>query len=169
VRRARWSATTAAGLVTMLALAGCAGAEESDEAMATPTEQAATPAPSAEPEPAPEPAPSEAAEPAAAPAGGYVSQAEFESDTSQYASSDVVLFFNASWCPTCRVADANFQEETFPAGLTVVSVDFDDNRDLKVQYGVTVQHTFVQVDASGNEVAKWTGSNTVDEVAEQVV
>ena len=169
MRRARWSATTAAGLVAMLALAGCAGAEESDEATATPAEQAAEPAPSTEPEPAPEPAPSEAAAPAAAPAGGYVSQAEFESDTAQYAGGDVVLFFNASWCPTCRVADANFREEAFPAGLTVVSVDFDDNQDLKVQYGVTVQHTFVQVDAAGNEVTKWTGSNTVDEVAQQVV
>lgn len=165
MRRARWSATTAAGVVAMLALAGCAGAEEGQEAAATPTEQAAEPAPGAEPEPAPEPAASEAA----APAGGYVSQAEFLSDPDQYAGSDVVLFFNASWCPTCRVADGNFQEEAFPAGLTVVSVDFDDNRDLKVQYGVTVQHTFVQVDASGNEVAKWTGSNSVDEVAQQVV
>jgi thioredoxin 1 len=153
----------------MLALAGCAGAEESEEAAASPTAQAAEPAPSAEPEPAPEPAASEAAAPAAAPAGGYISQAEFDSDPAQYAGSDVVLFFNASWCPTCRVADANFQEDPFPAGLTVVSVDFDDNRDLKVQYGVTVQHTFVQVDSSGNEVAKWTGSSTVDEVAQPVV
>ena len=39
--------------------------------------------------------------------------------------------------------------------------------ELKQKYGITTQHTFVQVDADGNEVAKWTGSLTADEIAEQ--
>ena len=55
MRRARWSATTAAGLVAMLALAGCAGAEESEEAEPpTPTESPVPtepPAATAAPEP----------------------------------------------------------------------------------------------------------------------
>jgi thiol-disulfide isomerase/thioredoxin len=169
VRQTRWTAATAAGLVSMLALAGCAGAEDPEESPATPAEQSTDPAPSAEPEQAPQPAPTEAAAPAAAPAGGYVSYADYQSDPGQYSGGDVVLFFNASWCPTCRIADENFAEEAFPAGLTVVSVDFDDNTQLRQQYGVTVQHTFVQVDQSGNELAKWTGSNTVDQVADQIV
>ncbi len=45
-----------------------------------------------------------------------------------------------------------------PDGLTVVKVDYDTETDLRQQYGVTQQHTFVQVDESGAELAKWTGS-----------
>jgi hypothetical protein len=54
-----------------------------------------------------------------------------------------------------------------PAGLTVVSVDYDAATDLRKQYGVTVQHTFVQVDPAGNEVAKFTGAPTGEAIASQ--
>ena len=165
MQRLRWTAATAAGLVGVLALAGCAGTEEPESPPAAPAEQSATPTPVAEPEASAEATPAEAVPSAAEAAGGYVPYSDYRNDPGLYSGADVVLFFNADWCPTCRVADANFSEEAFPAGLTVVSVDFDDNTQLRQQYGVTVQHTFVQVDQAGNEVAKWTGSNTVDQVA----
>jgi thiol-disulfide isomerase/thioredoxin len=101
--------------------------------------------------------------------GSYIDLATFQQDPARYASTDVVLFFNASWCPTCRAAEASFSQAAFPAGLTVVSIDFDDNTALRQQYGVTVQHTFVQIDAAGEDVAKWSGSSSVAELAEQVV
>ncbi len=53
--------------------------------------------------------------------------------------------------------------------MTIVVVDFDTANDLRQKYGVTVQHTFVQVDAEGNELAKWSGSVTADEVAQNTV
>ena len=56
-----------------------------------------------------------------------------------------------------------------PAGLTVVSVDYDSATDLRKQYGVTVQHTFVQVDEAGAELAKFTGSTSGEAIAEQTV
>jgi thiol-disulfide isomerase/thioredoxin len=80
----------------------------------------------------------------------------------------VVLFFNAKWCPDCQRADANFQKESIPDGLTILSVDYDKYNDLKKKYGVTYQHTFVQVDASGNQIKKWSGSYTVDDVEKNV-
>ena len=53
--------------------------------------------------------------------------------------------------------------------MTIVVVDFHTANDLRQKYGVTVQHTFVQVDAEGNELAKWSGSVTADEVAKNTV
>jgi thiol-disulfide isomerase/thioredoxin len=109
------------------------------------------------------------AEPAAASSGAYITLAEYEGSKDMYAASDVVLFFNASWCSTCKEARENLEADpaAIPAGLTIVKVDYDDSDELKQKYGVTVQHTFVQVDADGNEIAKWNGSVTADEIAKQ--
>lgn len=83
---------------------------------------------------------------------------------------DVVLFFRASWCPTCRALDADIRENMsdIPADVTILDVDYDEYSDLKQQYGVTTQHTLVQVDSEGNEIAKWVGSSTLDDVLAKV-
>lgn len=47
--------------------------------------------------------------------------------------------------------------------------DFDTATDLRQKYGVTVQHTFLQIDAEGTELAKWSGSVTADEIAQNTV
>ena len=76
---------------------------------------------------------------------------------------DVVLFFRASWCPTCRAVDADIRANlgSIPDGVTILDVNYDTETALKQKYGVTYQHTFVQVDASGNQIAKWSGSPTL--------
>lgn len=76
----------------------------------------------------------------------------------------VVLFFKASWCPTCRALDANLKQnlQHIPADVTILEVDYDSATELKQRYGVTVQHTLVQVDESGNKLAMWNGSPTLD-------
>lgn len=83
---------------------------------------------------------------------------------------DVVLFFRASWCPTCRALDADIKKNlsAIPVGVTILDVDYDRYADLKKQYGVTTQHTLVQVDADGKEIAKWVGSATLAELAKNV-
>ena len=114
---------------------------------------------------------SESAEPAAAASGAYITLAEYEGSKDMYAQGDVVLFFAADWCSTCQEATENLEADpaAIPAGLAIVRVDYDNSDELKQKYGVTVQHTFVQVDADGNELAKWSGSVTADQVAEQTV
>lgn len=106
---------------------------------------------------------------AASATGAYITLAEYEGSKDMYAGSDVVLFFAADWCPTCQEATANLEADpaAIPAGLAIVRVDYDNSDELKRKYGVTVQHTFVQVDADGNEVAKWNGSVTADQIAKQ--
>jgi len=103
--------------------------------------------------------------------GSYITLADYDGDREAFAATDVVLFFNADWCSTCKVARDNIQADlaSIPAGLTIVVVDFDTATELREKYGVTVQHTFVQVDADGNQLAKWSGSVTADEIAQNTV
>ncbi len=87
------------------------------------------------------------------------------------AEGDVVLFFRATWCPTCRALDADIRSNagSIPAGLTILDVNYDVETALKQKYGVTMQHTLVQVDAEGNLVKKWTGSPTLAALTEGVI
>lgn len=73
----------------------------------------------------------------------------------------VVLFFHAPWCPFCKAADAAFKAKLnqIPTNVVVLKTDYDSNSALKQKYGVTYQHTFVQIDADGNMVTKWNGGD----------
>lgn len=83
---------------------------------------------------------------------------------------DVVLFFRASWCPTCRALDSDIKSnmKNIPEDLTILDVDYDNSKDLKQKYGVTYQHTLVQVDKDGNLIKKWSGSPTLSELVKEV-
>jgi len=76
---------------------------------------------------------------------------------------NVVLNFSAAWCPTCRALEANINANlaNIPSNLTILKVDYDNSTDLKKKYGVTYQHTLVQVDKDGNLIKKWMGSPTL--------
>ncbi len=97
--------------------------------------------------------------------GVYLTAAEYEGRRSEREGTTVVLFFHAPWCPSCRATEDSLRADGVPAGLTVVKVDFDTATDLRRQYGVTVQHTFVQVDPSGRRLAAFTGALTGAEIA----
>jgi thioredoxin 1 len=168
--------------ILVCALAGCGSPSSQDAvsapASATTSEATPTDAPLPSAESDDSIASAETADPAdpvdaEAPSGpgSYIALADYEADQSAYADTDVVLFFNAEWCSTCKIARDNIQSDlaAIPSGLTIVVVDFDTANDLRQQYGVTVQHTFVQVDADGNELAKWSGSVTADEIAQNTV
>lgn len=88
------------------------------------------------------------------------------------ASSDnhVVLFFRASWCPSCQAIDKDIRANLtkIPNDLTILDVNYDNSNDLKKKYGVTYQHTFVQVDKEGNMIKKWSGSPTLSVLVSEV-
>ena len=103
--------------------------------------------------------------------GSYISYESYESAPNLYENSEVILFFNASWCSTCKVARDNFEAslDQIPADLAIVVVDFDNSDDLRKRYGVTLQHTFVQIDSNGDALKKWSGSTTISELVKQTV
>lgn len=71
------------------------------------------------------------------------------------ASGTTLLFFHAPWCPSCRQIESEILSDGVPDGVTIIKVDYDSHQDLRQKYGVTVQTTFVKVDASGNELEKF--------------
>jgi thioredoxin 1 len=88
----------------------------------------------------------------------------------QLAKNRRVLFFYAAWCPTCKEADNDFTENLsqIPADVTVIKVNYKDSQTdeqekvLAKKYGITYQHTFVQIDADGNEITKWNGGGITE-------
>lgn len=82
----------------------------------------------------------------------------------------VLLYFHADWCPICRGLEAEIQANAsaIPPGVHILKVDYDTATSLKQKYGVTYQHTFVQVDAKGAQLAKWGDATTLAQVVARV-
>ncbi len=82
----------------------------------------------------------------------------------------VVLFFHAAWCPSCRGLNTDIESnlKSIPEGVSILKTDYDKEVELKKKYGVTYQHTLVQVDKNGNMIKKWSGgaklSNLLSEI-----
>jgi len=69
----------------------------------------------------------------------------------------VVIFFHASWCPSCRAAEEDFKahSEQIPKDVIILKADYDSEAELKRKYGIATQDTFVQIDASGEKITQW--------------
>lgn len=93
----------------------------------------------------------------------------------QAANKRRVLYFYATWCPSCKQANADFtaNPNKIPEDMVVLRVNYNDpdtdqeEKDLAKKYGITYQHTFVQIDAQGNQLTKWNGGQT-DELLENI-
>lgn len=73
-----------------------------------------------------------------------------------------LLFFAATaWCQTCSALEEEIVERTaeIPTGLTILKVDYDNDKEMKRKYGVTVQHTLVLLDKNGAELKRWVGGD----------
>jgi thioredoxin 1 len=101
--------------------------------------------------------------------GDYISYQNYKLEAEKYQDSRVVLFFNASWCSTCKIARDNFEAnlKEIPADMAIIVVDFDNSADLRKKYGVTLQHTFVHIDSQENAIKKWSGSTTISELIQE--
>lgn len=147
---------SAAGIgLTMMLLASCASAAPVATTTEPETSMAESPA---------------ASESSTENAGAYIDYASYALSADQYADTNVVLFFNALWCSTCKQARGNFEASLseIPEDLTIVLVDFDDSIELRKKYGVTVQHTFIQIDSAGDAIGKFSGSVTIAEIESQL-
>lgn len=82
-----------------------------------------------------------------------------------------ILFFKAAWCGTCTGVDEDIirHQESIPEEVAIYIIDYDTAQTLRQKYGVTVQHTFVQVDEAGNELKQWLGSPTLAAILEEIV
>jgi thiol-disulfide isomerase/thioredoxin len=89
--------------------------------------------------------------PPVASAGAYV---DYSDEAIARADGRVLLFFHAPWCPQCRSVESDILAQGVPDGVTIIKVDYDSRQDLRQRYGVTLQTTFVEVDAEGTQLQK---------------
>ncbi|MBI4054219.1 MAG: thioredoxin family protein [Candidatus Doudnabacteria bacterium] len=114
--------------------------------------------------------PTSSPQPATQPqAGVYIDYSAQALAQAQVEGKRIVLNFYAPWCPFCRAADADFQANLgrLPENLVLLRVQYDSEKELKSKYGVTYQHTFVQVDEQSKQVTKWSGGG-IDELIARV-
>lgn len=78
----------------------------------------------------------------------------------------VVLFFNAKWSKASKQLDQELKNKVdkLPENFTILSVDYDKNTVLRKIYDVPFENTFVQVDAEGNIINRWSGSEDMTEI-----
>lgn len=102
--------------------------------------------------------------------GSYVSYDDYTKNQATYKDYKVVLNFHAPWCPTCQALDKNINANlgTIPAKTVIVKTDYDSSNDLKKKYGVTYQHTMVQIDSNGNKIKKWSGSPELKDLLTEI-
>ncbi len=74
-----------------------------------------------------------------------------EKRTSYEGSKPFVIFFHASWCPTCVAIERELKDELagYPDGVLIMQANFDIETALKEEFGVTRQYWFVVFDAAG--------------------
>lgn len=81
-----------------------------------------------------------------------------------------VLFFAATtWCTTCSALDKELRQRsnTLPDNVTVLKIDYDNDRETKTKYNVTTQHTMIHLDSKGKEVKRWIGGG-FDTLVQQI-
>lgn len=100
------------------------------------------------------------------PAGEYI---DYSPEAVASAQGTKVLFFHASWCPTCQALDQNIKAGRVPDGVSIFNLDYDTEDELRSKYEVRTQHTLVQVDGAGNLIKSWYGSYTIDQIMDQVI
>lgn len=98
---------------------------------------------------------------------GYISYDKSKLNNAQYGK--VVLFFHASWCPSCKGLDTDIKNnlDKIPEGFLILKVDYDTSTELKSKYKINTQHTLVQVDQDGKEIKSSKGLyqlNTLESV-----
>ena len=95
---------------------------------------------------------------------------EYSGNLAQYVDKDIVLFFKAAWCPSCRALDNDIKSNLgdIPENVVLLELDYDTETELKKKYKVTTQHTLVQVDTEGNLINKWSGGNRLEDVLSQI-
>lgn len=80
-----------------------------------------------------------------------------ESKMSLADSRKVILFFNASWCATCSEFLEEIKNVKIPDNVLILSIDYDKNTELRKKYKIAFQHTFVEVNKTGQEIYRWSG------------
>lgn len=91
----------------------------------------------------------------------YLDYSETNKVLAQKYGKTVLFFAATTWCQTCSELDKEIRERIgeIPVNITILKVDYDNDRNMRTKHGVTQQHTLIVLDRQGNEVKRWIGGN----------
>lgn len=75
-----------------------------------------------------------------------------------------ILKFFGSWCNPCKVLSKNLED----AGIEHKSIDVDENKELTEKYNVMSVPTIVVLDEDDNEVGRFIGSLTKEQLLKEL-
>lgn len=75
-----------------------------------------------------------------------------------------ILKFFGSWCNPCKVLSKNLED----AGIEHKSIDVDENEELTEKYNVMSVPTIVVLDEDDNEVGRFVGSRTKEQLLKEL-
>lgn len=103
------------------------------------------------------------------PSQWYMSYSSDAFSSALKSKQNVVLFFSATWCPTCRALDKQIESNlsSIPSDAVILKVNYDDSTELKQKYGVTTQHTTVLIGSDGSFKSKKLWARNISEIFAQ--
>lgn len=75
-----------------------------------------------------------------------------------------ILKFFGSWCNPCKALSKSLED----AGIEHQSIDVDENEELTEKYNVRSVPTIVILDKDDNEIGRFTGSRTKEQLLEEL-
>lgn len=78
-----------------------------------------------------------------------------------------ILFFHASWCPTCKAFEEKILSQVIPENILILKVDYDTNLELRKKYNILTQTSFVIVDNNWNLLKRWIWARNIEDIIEK--
>ena len=75
-----------------------------------------------------------------------------------------ILKFFGSWCNPCKALSKSLED----AGIEHQSIDVDENEELTEKYNVISVPTIVILDEDDNEIGRFIGSRTKEQLLEEL-
>lgn len=97
---------------------------------------------------------------------GYQMYSEALVDSALKSGQKVVIFFHASWCPSCRALEKTLisNASQIPQDTIILQANYDTETVLKQKYGVTVQTTVITLKSDGSLDQKMIGPKTLADI-----
>jgi len=99
----------------------------------------------------------------------YTDYSDLTLANSQLKGTSILFFAATAWCQTCSELEKEILSRVneIPTDMTILKVDYDNDKAMNAKWSVTSQHTLVVLDENSKEVKRWIGGG-FDTLLQQV-
>ncbi len=90
--------------------------------------------------------------------------------TSQKNGRTLLFFAATTWCSNCIELEKEIKAHIseLPRDVTILKVDYDNDKETKAKYAVTMQTTLILLDKNGKETKRWIGTASFDDLMQNI-